>query len=318
MGVSRLMSLVLLLHARGRSTAAELAERLEVSVRTVYRDLDALSAAGVPVYAERGRHGGCQLLDGYQARLTGLSGPEAEVLFLSSVSGPVAELGRGPALAQAQLKLLSALPDALRARASSASQRLHLDLQDWFQPGEPTPHLSQLATAVWEERVIEIRYQRRSGALVQRQLHPLGLVAKAGTWYLVAQPEGGTPRVYRLSRVTELRVSNQTFRRPPDFGLAEFWRDQAREFESSRPEYRVTVRTTESGYRAIKSHLRSSLREERKVGRRHQLVLDLERVEYAQSQLLGLGPEVEVLSPIELRREMAKTLLATADLYRGQ
>ncbi|HUY09048.1 MAG TPA: YafY family protein [Candidatus Dormibacteraeota bacterium] len=311
------MSLVLLLQARGRSTAAELAERLEVSVRTVYRDLDALSAAGVPVYAERGRHGGCQLVDGYQTRLTGLSGPEAEVLFLSSVSGPVAELGRGPALAQAQLKLLSALPDALRARASSASQRLHVDLHDWFQPGEPTPYLSQLAKAVWEERGIAIRYQRTAGELVRRQLQPLGLVAKAGTWYLAAQPEGGAPRVYRLSRVTELQISTQTFQRPPNFVLAEFWRGQALEFERSRPEYRVTVRATEAGYRAIRARLTASLREERKVGRRHQLVLDLERVEYAQPQLLGLGPEVEVLSPIELRRRMAKTSLATANLYPG-
>lgn len=317
MAVSRLISLVLLLQTRGRSTATELANRLDVSVRTIYRDLDALSAAGVPVYSERGPQGGCQLLGGYQTRLTGLSGPEAEALFLSTVPGPAGELGRGPVLADAHLKLLSALPEPVRARASAAAQRLHVDLRDWFNSGEATPFLSQVADAVWEGRPIEIHYQRADADVVTRQLNPLGLVVKQGQWYLAAQSGGDHPRVYRLSRITGLRAGEQAFERPANFDLAVFWRAWAAEFEGSRPQYQVTLRATAGGYRAVQGQLAGRLSSRRRVGRSYHLVVDMERPEFAKSQVLGLGPEVEVLAPPELRRRVARSSRAMANIYRS-
>ena len=188
MRASRLVALLLLLQHRGRVTAGELAEALEVSVRTIYRDLEALGAAGVPVYAEPGRNGGCQLIDGYRTRLTGLTAKEAEALFMSGVPGPVGELGLGTVLGAAQLKLLAALPKELADRATVTRQRFHLDAPTWFKSGRNEPHLAAIAAAVWEDQRIQIRY-RRSGADEPdtRQLDPYGLVLKAGTWYLVAR-----------------------------------------------------------------------------------------------------------------------------------
>ncbi len=188
MRASRLVSLLLLLQHRGRVTAGELAEALEVSVRTIYRDLEALSAAGVPVYAEPGRNGGCQLVGGYRTRLTGLTAKEAEALFATGMTGPVGELGLGTVLGAAQLKLLAALPKDLADRAASARQRFHFDAPTWFRTSRNEPQLAALAAAVWDDQRVDIRY-RHPGAdePAPRTLDPFGLVNKAGVWYLVAR-----------------------------------------------------------------------------------------------------------------------------------
>src|SRR5215831_18193775 len=186
MRASRLVNVLLLLQTRSRMTAAELAEELEVSVRTIYRDVEALAEAGVPIYAERGPHGGVRLVDGYRTRLTGLTDSEAEALFLSGLPGPAAELGLGTVVAAARLKVLAALPPELRTRASRISQRFHLDAPGWFQTSESAPHLQTLSEAVWDNRTIEIDYPHEDGP-VTRRLDPLGLVLKAGIWYLVAR-----------------------------------------------------------------------------------------------------------------------------------
>src|SRR5437773_8305840 len=163
MRASRLVNVLLLLQTRGRLTASELAEQLEVSVRTIYRDVDALSEAGVPIYAERGPGGGVRLVDGYRTRLTGLTPDEAEALFMSGLPGPAAELGLGTVVSAAQLKVLAALPPELRARASRVTQRFHLDAPDWFQASEQLAYLERLATAVWENEQIEIEYPHPEG-----------------------------------------------------------------------------------------------------------------------------------------------------------
>src|ERR671918_1006935 len=174
MRASRLVTLLLLLQNRGRLTAAELARELEVSERTIHRDVDALSEAGVPIYAERGPLGGVQLVDGYRTRLTGMTAEEAEALFLSGLPGPAAELGLGTVMTAARLKVLAALPPELRSRASRLVERFHLDASGWFSVDEEAPHLPLLAAAVWQGRVVEISYVR-DGSAVERRLEPLGV-----------------------------------------------------------------------------------------------------------------------------------------------
>src|SRR6187399_2846626 len=159
MRASRLLSILLMLQTRGQLTAGQLADELEVSIRTVYRDIEALSEAGVPVYTERGPHGGIQLVDGYRTRLTGLTADEAEALFLSGMPGPAAELGLGTVVAAARLKVLASLPGELRARASRLVERFHLDATAWFSSSDPVPHLATLADAVWEARRLRIAYR---------------------------------------------------------------------------------------------------------------------------------------------------------------
>src|SRR5688572_23714566 len=189
MRASRLVALLLLLQSRGGMTAAELARELEVSVRTIHRDVEALGAAGVPVYAERGPHGGIRLIDGYRTRLTGMTSDEAEALFLSGLPGPAAELGLGTVVAAARLKVLAALPPELRGRATRLLERFHLDAGGWFRTGEPVPHLPALSEAVWSSRRLQVGYER-GDVIVERLLEPLGLVLKAGVWYIVAAAEG--------------------------------------------------------------------------------------------------------------------------------
>src|SRR5512142_948482 len=237
---SRLVNILLLLQTRGRMTADELAAELEVSARTVYRDLDALAAAGVPVYVERGRHGGAQLVDGYRTRLTGLDADEAEALFLSGLPGPAAELGLGTVLAAAQLKVMAALPAELRGRASRIRERFYLDAPGWFQGREPHPHLPTLAAAVWDERRVRIVYQR-GGDSVDRNVEPLGLVLKGGAWYVVARRDGEF-RTYRVSRIVDVHELDEHFERPSDFELAAHWTAAATEFEESLERVEVTLR----------------------------------------------------------------------------
>ena len=160
MRASRLVSLLLLLQTRGRMTARALADELEVSVRTIYRDVDSLHAAGVPLYGDSGPAGGYQLLDGYRTRLTGLTSEEAESLFLAGLPGPAAELGLGSVVAAASLKLMAALPPELRDRAGRISSRFHLDAPSWYHDPDETPYLAAVADAVGHERVLRVRYHR--------------------------------------------------------------------------------------------------------------------------------------------------------------
>src|SRR3954451_4162149 len=221
MRASRLVALLLLLQTRGQLTAGELARELEVSERTVHRDVEALSAAGVPVYAERGAHGGIRLVDGYRTRLTGMTPEEAEALFLAGLPGPAAELGLGTVVAAAQLKVLASLPPELRARASRLVERFHLDAAAWYHADEPVPLLGPLSEAVWESQRIEIGYDR-GDKTVDRILEPLGLVLKAGVRYLVAAAYG-QPRTYPVSRMTRVAALDERFERPPGFDLPTFW-----------------------------------------------------------------------------------------------
>ena len=219
MRADRLLATLLLIQTRGKTTAGELSKELEVSERTVYRDLDALSAAGVPVYAERGPGGGVALLEGYETRLTGLK--EAEVRALSqvlsslSVPGSLVDLGLGGALESALLKLSAALPAMHRGSAQGTRGHVHLDTARWFAPTELVPHLQTVQEAVWGERRLRLVYCADDGGARARVLKPYGLVAKVGVWYVVGKTARGT-RVYRVSRIREAELG-EPFERPARF-----------------------------------------------------------------------------------------------------
>src|SRR5574340_1555919 len=226
MRASRLVALLLLLQTRGRMTADALATVLEVSVRTIYRDLEALSLAGVPVYAERGPGGGWSLLEDYRTNLTRLTEAEVNTLFVSGTTGPLKDLWPAKASEDAMLKLLAALPSVYRNNAELARQRIHLDATGWFRHDEPVPHLPLLQEAIWNDRRLHLTYRRGGDNTVnQRTVNPYGLVAKASIWYLVCTTleSGGEMRVYRVARIQDAESTGEHFERPANFNLPAFW-----------------------------------------------------------------------------------------------
>jgi predicted DNA-binding transcriptional regulator YafY len=320
MRASRLVSVLLLLQTRGRLTAGELAEELEVSVRTVYRDVEALSEAGVPIYAERGPRGGIRLVDGYRTRLTGLTEEEAKTLFLSGLPGPAAELGLGTVVAGARLKMLAALPPELRSRASRINQRFHLDAPGWFQASDSTPSLLTLSTAVWEDRRVTVQYRRGADRVVDRVLDPLGLVLKGGVWYAVARA-AGQPRTYRVSRIASIELRDDHFERPDDFDLGTFWADSSAAYERSVERLEVVVRVRPDHLDALADTVgQMAMR-----GATHlpdadpdgwsRLRLRLEWPAEAHEQLLRLGSAVEVLEPEELRHRVVEAARGVLERY---
>ncbi|WP_165187242.1 helix-turn-helix transcriptional regulator [Caulobacter soli] len=316
---SRLLSILMLLQTRGRLTAEALAEEFEVSVRTIYRDIDALSLSGAPVYADRGPGGGFALLDGYRTRLTGLTDAEAETLFLGGLAGPAAQLGLSEAMGVAQLKLLAALPAERQAAAERISSRFHLDPVGWYRDAEEAARLPALAQAVWTCRRIAVRYDSWKG-VVERSLSPLGLILKGGTWYLAALAESAEPRVYRASNIQALTVSDETFERPADFDLEIFWTASTQRFEAEIFTGEARLRITRAGLKRL-SYLGAA---QAKVaadalatldGETCEVVVPIESVDHAAQDFLRLGVEAEVLAPSALRSRMTETAAALAALY---
>ncbi len=321
MRASRLVNLLLLLQTRGRATAAELAAQLEVSVRTVHRDVEALAESGVPIYADRGPHGGIRLVDGYRTRLTGMTAEEAEALFLAGMPGPAAELGLGTVVAAAQLKVLASLPPELRARASRLVERFHLDAGDWFSASQPVPHLAALSDAVWNTTRMTIEYDRGDGP-VRRLLEPLGLVLKAGIWYVVAAVDGQM-RTYRISRVVAAERSTDHFERPGDFDLAVYWTESTEAYERDAPRIDVVVRVRPDRMDRLRAAVSNAvvnaaeyLAEPDPEGWLR-LRLRLDWPDEAPLVLLRAGRWVEVVGPPEIRARVAATARAVAERYAG-
>ncbi|MFI9149201.1 helix-turn-helix transcriptional regulator [Streptomyces sp. NPDC053367] len=323
MRAARLIKMVLLLQSRPSMTAAELARELEVSERTVTRDAQALSEAGVPVYADRGRAGGYRLIGGYRTRLTGLARSEAEALFLSGVPGALREMGLQDAASAARLKVSAALLPSLRDASRTAAQRFHLDAPGWFREPETPGLLPAVAEAVWDDRVLAARY-RRGGEEVARVLEPYGLVLKAGVWYLCARvPADGVFRTYRIDRFTGVEPREDRFRREEDFDLPGFWAEQAERFARSILRAEVVVRLSPAGLRLLPHTVdpvsaRDALAaaDEPDAEGRVVLTLRVESEEVALTQLTALGPEAEVLAPESLRARFAERALRLAELYR--
>jgi predicted DNA-binding transcriptional regulator YafY len=317
MRADRLLSLLMLLQARGRMTAPRLARELEVSERTIYRDIDALSAAGVPIYSEAGPGGGYSLLDSYRTNLTGLTEGEVRALFMLNIPQPLADLGVGPELAAALRKLAAALPSSRRADEERVRRRFHLDAVGWDQVEESAPHLATVHQAVWHDRRLHLAY--RIGPLsvhIEQTVDPYGLAAKAGVWHLVyaVNLEGGLRkgalRVQRVASLLDARLSAESFERPADFDLAAFWREWCAERDVSRARYVVTVRVAPGFVAELPVYFGDPVRQQiAEAGPPDAegwltLQLSFESLEAARARILGFGRGVEVLAPYALRRSI--------------
>ena len=330
MRADRLLSLLMLLQARGRMTAPKLAQELEVSERTIYRDIDALSAAGVPVYGEAGPGGGYSLLDSYRTNLTGLTEGEVRALFMLNIPRPLADLGVGRELGAALRKLAAALPSTRREDEQRVRQRFLLDAVPWEQVEEAAPHLATVHQAVWQDRRLHLAY--RVGPLavhIEQIVDPYGLVAKAGDWHLVyaVNPKGGLRagalRVLRVAALLNARLTDETFARPAAFDLAAFWQEWLAARDVSRASYIVAVRVAPNFVAELPRYFGDAVREQ--IARAGPpdaegwltLELPFESLEAARARILGLGRGVEVLAPYALRRSILDYAEQIMGLYLG-
>jgi predicted DNA-binding transcriptional regulator YafY len=317
MRADRLLSILLLLQVQRRITAGELAKRLEVSERTIYRDMEALSAAGIPVAAERGAGGGWILLEPYETNLTGLNVAEIQALFLTKPARLLADLGLGQAYEAAVIKLLAALPSMNRHDAEYVRQRIYVDSAGW-QPSEANgAAFPVLQEAVWQERKLQLSYQRSDGTPVQRCVDPLGLVAKGSVWYLVAGVEGEA-RTYRVSRVIEAVMTDEPSVRLEGFDLAAYWNQSAADFKANLPRYMVTVRIHPSilpriHYTGRFARIEQLYPPDEDGWTRAEIRFDVE--EEACGYVLGFGARIEVLEPAVLRERVIREAEGVVAFY---
>ena len=329
MRADRLLSLLMLLQTRGRMTAQALADELEVSVRTVYRDIEALSGAGVPIYADRGPGGGCALVDNYRTQLTGLHEGEVRALFVASMPGALADLGLGADLKAALLKLLAALPAERRGEDKWVHQRIFLDWESWQTTSPPgnaallaaAPALQLIQQAVWNDRMLWITYRRQSSFYrrqFKRLVAPYGLVAKEGQWYLVcagSAEEGDRIRVYKVAELLDVRGTADTFTRPAEFDLEPAWRAWCEHIRLDRGHYVVTAQVSPQMYLDLPLYLGEHLAEGHdqhweegwqaaSAANWQSVTLHFDSFEEARTKLLGLGAGVEVMTPVALRRSL--------------
>ena len=320
MRADRLLSILLLLQVHKRMTAAHLAKRLEVSERPIHRDMEALSTAGIPVTAERGTGGGWSLVGEYETKLTGLKAAEVQALFLPQPANVLTDLGLGHNAEAALIKLQAALPAGARSGAEFMRQRIHIDGARWHKAEEDHSFLPLLHDALWSQRKVLLNYQRSDGTGVERLVDPLGLVVKAGTWYVVAAVEGGA-RTYRVSRIRDVQITGEAASRPEDFDLAAFWELSQAEMVTHIPRFPIVIRAAP----AILSQMRSAGRWSRlqEIGPLepdgfHRVTVLFEREKDAVSYVLSFGPQIQALEPDWLKEQVKTLATQTAALYTTQ
>jgi predicted DNA-binding transcriptional regulator YafY len=320
MRADRLLSILMMLQIRGQITARELAQRLEVSERTIYRDIEALSTAGVPVYAERGPGGGCMLAEGYRTNLTGLTEDEVQSLFMPGMTRPLADLGTEKSLEAGLLKLLATLPSDHRRDVEHSRQRLYVDTVAWYNATDISPYLHMLREATWNDRKVRLTYRKSNGEVSERVVDPLGLVAKAGIWYMVALSHGDL-RTFRISRVRNAEVLDEPSQRPEDFDLEQYWIKTSTELEQW-PMYPVKVRVSPVFVPVLPQVLDESIYQKiEEAGPPDEegwimLTLEFGSFEGARSRLLGFGTFVEVLEPVELRQAVIQIASGIVQFYK--
>ena len=317
MRADRLFSIVLLLQSHRNLTARDLAGRLEVSERTIHRDMEALSGAGIPVIAERGAGGGWSLLGEYRTNLTGLNEAEIRSLFAIKPSRLLADLKMEKAAEAAFLKLRAALPPSYRQGAEYARQRIYVDVGGWNRSEEPVPRLHLLQEGIWQERKLKMKYERGGCEPVERLVDPLGLVAKGAVWYFVAAVEGNV-RSYRVSRVLKVELTDMPSIRPIDFDLALFWEQSAEKFRSQLPRYQAIVRVRPEilprmPYAGRFARVEQVFEPEADGWVRVSMRFDVE--EMACEYALGFGSQLEVLEPASLRSKVISAAKDIVDFY---
>lgn len=316
MRADRLLNLLLLLQNRGKMSSRQLAELLEVSERTIVRDIEALSAAGIPVYAERGSRGGWVLADSYRTNLTGMRPEEIVSLLLANHNELLKDLGIQGDFQAAYQKLLAAAPAPIRQDAELIRERLHIDGAGWHASEEAFPWLSAVQEAVWAQRKLRIRYRKEEG-ITERIIHPLGLVAKRNVWYVAAEQEpDGELRTFRISRLEEASLLDETFMRPEGFDLAAYWEQSTTRFKSELPRYVARVRTTEAGLDRLRKERFIKVLQVENSDNQGQILaeVDLQTLDWACGVILRIGRDAEVLEPQELRERMiseAQAILAS-------
>jgi predicted DNA-binding transcriptional regulator YafY len=315
---SRLLSILLLLQTRGRVPASELARRLEVSVRTIYRDVEALSSVGVPIYAERGRNGGIALLAGYRTDVTGLTRDEAQALFVLAASGPHADLGLGEALGSALHKVMAALPEPHRPVAAVTSQRITIDPARWMRTPDQVDHLDVVRSAVFTDRRLRLGY-RHSGRPEPRNytVDPYGLAHKGGVWYLVADHRR-RPRLFRVSRVVTAALMDAPVRRRPGVEFADLWELLRQRVERLAADVRVRVRVRRRILDAFERVMGNTMTGPPEAGDGAADWAEAElrlRAIGEGRRLIGFGGDVEVLSPAAVRADIAQVAASVVELY---
>ena len=315
MRADRLLSILLLLQVHRRVTARELAKRLEVSERTILRDMDALSSSGVPVVAERGAGGGWSLLDDYQTKLTGLSAAEIQSLFLARPQRLMADLGLQQESEAALIKLLASLPAGSRPQAEFARQGILIDTRGWRDAAESITSLPVLLDALWRGRQVRFQYRNLLRECSERSGDPLGLVAKGSVWYLVANTHG-EPRTYRVSRISEAVILGQPSLRPAEFDLAAYWESSASEFREKLPRYYATFLARPGVMRWVR-YRGWRLEEEAKEGDQIRVRVRFDVEEEALQFALSFGGDIEVIEPHELRARVVEGALAITARYAG-
>lgn len=320
MRADRLLSIVLLLQANHQMTSRDLAARLEVSERTIHRDMEALSGAGIPVTAARGSGGGWSLLGDYRTNLTGLTEAEIQSLFLTRPARLLADLHLDKAADGALLKLLASLPSTFRAGAERARQRIHIDVSGWSRREEAVPLLPVLQEALWLERKLAIRYERgENSEPVERLISPHGLVAKGSVWYLVGAVEGNV-RTYRVSRISWAKVLDSVAPVPVDFNLAEYWEQSASTFRSNRPNYLASfwvspVVLLRLGFAGRFARVNETDETDSRGWKKVHVGFDVE--EMACEYAVSFGPNLEVIEPQSLREKVIEMTKATLEFYTG-
>lgn len=318
MRADRLLSIVLLLQANHQMTSRDLATRLEVSERTIHRDMEALSGAGIPVTAARGSGGGWSLLGDYRTNLTGLTEAEIQSLFLTKPAKLLADLHLEKAADGALLKLLASLPSTFRQGAERARQRIHVDVSGWSRREEAVPFLPVLQEALWMERKLTIWYERGEHCeLVERVISPFGLVAKGSVWYLVGAVEGNV-RTYRVSRISRVEVLDEAAPVPVDFNLAEYWEHSASTFKSGTPKYLATFWVSPSvllrlGFAGRFARVMETDESDARGWRKVHVGFDVE--EMACEYAVSFGPNLEVIEPLTLRERVIEMTKATLEFY---
>lgn len=324
MRADRLLSLMLLLQARGRMTADDLAQRLEVSERTIYRDVDALSAAGVPVYTQSGTNGGIFLDEGYRISLTGLSQDQVLSLFASTDAGPLEDIGLSQAVQDTLLKLFAALPERHKSEVERMRQRFHIDPTGWFQRQDVSAYVATLQQAVWEDYCVHIEYQTVEHGVHIATVDAYALVNKSDVWYLIGRKPNGDYRTYRLTRLHDLQLSTDHFHRDPTFDLVGYWHQSRQEFQNQMaqlfPAYPTTLRVHPQMFWYFGSFLEGRFTA---LGNPdgdgwHMVRVEFASMEEARMHAMGLGGAVEIIEPDELRTHIIAQANSLLQQYAPQ